>query len=77
MNLKIRWSEIALLSLAEVLEYTTLMHGTRQASKMRRQVMDGVRRISRSPYMASVEPYSEMVECLQRTMLHRMGYIID
>ena len=61
MNLRIRWSEPALLSLSEVLEYTLWMHGRRQAQKMRRQVMDAVRQISHSPYMAAVEPYSEKV----------------
>lgn len=61
MNLKIRWSEPAWLSLSEVLEYTLFQHGKRQAQKMRSQVMDAVRKISHSPYMAAVEPYSEKV----------------
>ena len=59
MNLKIRWSEPALLILAEVLEYTVLMHGKRQAKKIRSQVMDAVRLIAKSPYIAAIEPYSE------------------
>ena len=50
-----------MLSLAEVLEYTQLKHGERQAKKMRSQVMAAVRKISLSPYIASIEPYSEKV----------------
>ena len=61
MSLKTRWSEPALLSLAEVLEYTTWRHGRRQARKMRAQVMDAVRLIAQSPFIAAVEPYSEKV----------------
>lgn len=85
MNLKIRWSEPAWLSLSEVLEYTLFQHGKRQAQKMRSQVMDAVRKISHSPYMAAVEPYSEKVGVelrentflSERTMLNRMGYFIE
>ena len=61
MRLKTRWSEPALLSLSEVLEYTMWMHGKRQAQKMRKQVMDAVRQIALSPKIATVEPYSEQV----------------
>lgn len=61
MSLEIRWTEPAWLSLAEVLDYTQLMFGERQAKKMRKQVMDGVRRIARSPQMSAVEPYSKKV----------------
>lgn len=61
MNLDIGWSEIALQSLAEVLEYTMFQHGERQAQKMRKLVMDDVQSISRSPYIAAVEPYSKRV----------------
>lgn len=61
MNFEIRWSDPALLSLSEVLEYTMWRHGERQARKMRKQVMDAIRQISLSPYMAAVEPYSEKV----------------
>ena len=50
-----------MLSLSEVLEYTMWRHGERQARKMRKQVMDAIRQISLSPYMAAVEPYSEKV----------------
>lgn len=70
MNLEIRWSEPALLSLAEVLEYTIIEHGERQALKLRKQVMDAIRRISFSPYMASIEPYSEKVGVEMR------GYLV-
>ena len=61
MTLETRWSEPALLSLAEVLEYTLEEHGELQYNKLRKQVMDAVRRISSSPYQASIEPYSEKV----------------
>lgn len=61
MSLEIRWSEPALLSLAEVLQYTLEEHGERQYTKMRRQVMDAVRKIAQSPYSAAVEPISEKV----------------
>ena len=57
MSLEIRWTEPAWLSLAEVLDYTQLM-------------MDGVRRISRSPHMATVEPYSVKVGVEMR------GYLV-
>lgn len=61
MSLEIKWSGPALLSLAEVLEYTILEHGERQALKLRKQVMSAVRRLSITPYIAAVEPYSEKV----------------
>ena len=61
MSLETRWSEPALLSLAEVLEYTLEEHGERQYKKLRKQVMDAVRRISITPYAAAVEPCSETV----------------
>ena len=61
MSLEIKWSGPALLSLAEVLEYTILEHGERQALKRRKQVMSAVRRLSTTPYIAAVEPYSEKV----------------
>lgn len=61
MSLETRWSEPALLSLAEVLKYTLEEHGERQYMKLRKQVMDAVRQISISPYSASIEPYSEKV----------------
>jgi plasmid stabilization system protein ParE len=61
MSLEIRWSETALQSLAEVLEYTLEEHGERQYTKLRKQVMDAVRKISISPYLAAIEPYSEKV----------------
>ena len=61
MSLETRWSEPALLSLAEVLKYTLEEHGERQYTKLRRQVMDAVHQISISPYSASIEPYSEKV----------------
>lgn len=70
MSLEIRWTEPAWLSLAEVLDYTQLMFGERQAKKMRKLVMDGVRRISRSPQMATVEPYSVKVGVEMR------GYLV-
>ena len=50
-----------MLSLAEVLQYTLEEHGERQYTKMRRQVMDAVRKIAQSPYSATVEPISEKV----------------
>ena len=61
MSLEIRWSETALQSLAEVLEYTLEEHGERQYTKLRKQVMDAVRKIFISPYLAAIEPYSEKV----------------
>ena len=61
MSLETRWSEPALLSLAEVLEYTLEEHGEQQYKKLRKQVMDAVRKISISPYLASIEPISEKV----------------
>ena len=61
MSLEIRWSELALLSLAEVLDYTLDTHGERQYNKLRKQVIEAVRQISLSPYIAAVEPYSVKV----------------
>lgn len=61
MSLETRWSEPALLSLAEVLQYTLEEHGEGQYNKMRRQVMDAVRKIAQSPFSAAVEPISEKV----------------
>ena len=61
MNLETRWSEPALLSLAEVLQYTLEEHGEGQYNKMRRQVMDAVRKIAQSPLSAAVDPISEKV----------------
>ena len=61
MKLETKWSEQALLSLAEVLQYTLEEHGERQYRKMRRQVMDAVKQIALSPYSAAVEPVSEKV----------------
>ena len=61
MSLEIKWSGPALLSLAEVLEYTIIEHGERQALKLRKQVMGAVRRLSVTPFIAAVEPYSEKV----------------
>ena len=48
-------------SLAEVLQYTLDEHGEGQYNKLRRQVMDAVRRIAQSPFSAVVEPISEKV----------------
>ena len=48
-------------SLAEVLQYTLEEHGDGQYNKLRRQVMDAVRRIAQSPFSAVVEPISEKV----------------
>lgn len=61
MSLETRWSEPALLSLAEVLEYTLEEHGERQYGKLRKQIMDAVQKISVSPYLAAIEPYSTEV----------------
>jgi hypothetical protein len=61
MSLETRWSEPALLSLAEVLQYTLEEHGEGQYNKMRRQVMDAVHDIARSPLSAAIEPVSEKV----------------
>ena len=61
MSLETRWSEPALLSLAEVLEHTLEEHGELQYAKMRKQIMDAVRKISASPYSAPIEPCSEKV----------------
>ena len=61
MSLETRWSEPALLSLAEVLEYTLEEHGERQNDKMRKQVSDAVRSIAQSPYAAAIDPISETV----------------
>jgi hypothetical protein len=59
MSLETRWSEPALLSLVEVLEYTLEEHGESQYTKMRKQVMDAVRDIAKSPFAAAIEPISE------------------
>ena len=61
MNLETRWSALALQSHAEVLQYTLDEHGEGQYNKLRRQVMDAVRRIAQSPFSAVVEPISEKV----------------
>ena len=61
MNLEIRWSELALLSLAEVLQYTLEEHGERQYQKLRKQIMDAVHRLSVTPFVAAVEPYSDAI----------------
>ena len=61
MSLETRWSEPALLSLAEVLQYTLEEHGEGQYNKMRRQMMDAVRNIAQSLLSAAVEPISEKV----------------
>ena len=61
MSLETRWSEPALLSLAEVLQYTLEEHGEGQYNKLRRLVMDAVRSIGKSPFSAAVEPISEEV----------------
>ena len=61
MSLEIRWSEPALLSLAEVLQYTMEEHGERQYYKMRHQVMDVVHKIALSPFIAGVDPISKKV----------------
>ena len=61
MSLETRWSEPALLSLAEVLQYTLEEHGEGQYNKMRKQVMAAVRKIAQSPLSAAVEPISEKV----------------
>ena len=50
MSLETRWSEPALLSLAEVLQYTLEEHGEGQYNKMRKQVMDAVRKIRNHRY---------------------------
>mgnify|MGYP006988975062 CR=1 FL=1 len=61
MYLEIRWSAPALLSLAEVLEYTVREHSERQAFKMRKQIMAAVQRLSCSPFSAQIEPISEKI----------------
>lgn len=61
MNFEIRWSEPALLSLAEVLEYTLEEHGEGQYNIMRRQVMDAVLKIAQSPFVAAIDPITEKV----------------
>ena len=61
MSLETRWSEPALLSLAEVLQYTLEEHGERQYKKLRKQIMDAVNHINQFPLTAAVEPYSEQV----------------
>lgn len=61
MSLETRWSEPALQSLAEVLQYTFEEHGERQYYNLRKQVMDAVRSISAMPLMGSIEPYSDAV----------------
>ena len=50
-----------MLSLAEVIEYTMIEHGERQAQKIRKQVMTAVQRLSIAPFSASVEPLSEKI----------------
>lgn len=47
-----------MLSLVEVLEYTLEEHGESQYTKMRKQVMDAVRDIAKSPFAAAIEPIS-------------------
>jgi len=69
MNLEIRWSAPALLSLAEVIEYTMIEHGDRQAHKIRKQVMTAVQRLSFSPFSAPVEPISEKIGIELRGLL--------
>ena len=69
MIIETRWSEPALLSLAEVLQYTIEEHGERQYEKLRKQVMDAVHRISVMPYIGSVEPYSDAVGVELRSYL--------
>ena len=61
MSLETRWSEPALQSLAEVLQYTLEEHGEGQYNKMRRQVMDAVRHIAQSPFTAAIDPISEKI----------------
>ena len=70
MRLETRWSELALLSLSEVLQYTLEEHGRKQYDRLRKQVMDAVRRLSTSPYLAAVEPYSDRVGVEMR------GYLV-
>ena len=50
-----------MLSLAEVLEYTIVEHGERQAMKMRKQIMSTVKRITLTPKATPIEPISEKV----------------
>lgn len=50
-----------MLGLAEVLQYTLEEHGEGQYNKMRRQVMDAVRKIAKTPYTAAIDPVSEKV----------------
>ena len=50
-----------MLSLAEVLDYTLEEHGEEQYNKLRRQVMDAVRSIAQSPFVAAIDPISEVV----------------
>ena len=61
MSLETRWSAPALLSLAEVLQYTLEEHGDRQYDKLRRQVMKAVSKIGVSPFSAAIDPISEKV----------------
>jgi len=61
MKLETKWSEQALLSLAEVLQYTFEQHGERQYTKLRHQVMEAVGNIAKSPFAAAIEPISEKV----------------
>lgn len=61
MSLGIRWSEPALQSLAEVLQYTLKEHGEGQYNKMRRKVMEAVQHIAQSPFTAAIDPISEKV----------------
>ena len=61
MNLEIRWSAPALLSHAEVLEYTVREHGEKQALKMRKQIMAAIQRLSCSPFSAQIDPISEII----------------
>jgi plasmid stabilization system protein ParE len=61
MSLEIRWSKPALLSLAEVLDYTLAEFGELQYHKLRKQIKEAVGKISASPYVAAIEPYSDKV----------------
>ena len=61
MSLETRWSRPALLSLAEVLDYTLEEFGELQYSKLRKQIMDAVSKLSVSPFIAAIEPYSDKV----------------
>lgn len=55
MNLRIRWTPIALLSLSEVFEYTIEEFGERQLRSLKTQISSTARRIASFPGLGKYE----------------------